>query len=72
VEPEEPWQLPVELAVMPEVWSALLSTHVLGPDGRCRGCRSPVGPGRVWPCTLYVAAARARRIASGGPPTMRS
>lgn len=57
------WQLPVVLAEMPEVWTALLGAHVVGPDGRCRGCRSQVGPGETWPCTLYRAAAQARRIA---------
>jgi hypothetical protein len=41
----------------------LLRIHVVGPDGRCRGCHSQMGRGEEWPCTLYRAAARARRIA---------
>ena len=56
--------LPQELALMPTVWTALLAAHTIGPDGRCRGCRSPVGPGQRWPCTLYRVAARARTIAT--------
>jgi hypothetical protein len=59
------WQLPVVLAEMPEVWAGLLRAHTIGGDGRCRGCRSPVGPGQRWPCTLYRAAAQARRIPVG-------
>ena len=62
------WQLPVVLAGMPEVWAGLLRAHVIGPGGRCCGCRSAVGPGQRWPCTLYRAAAQARRIAVGQAP----
>ncbi len=61
---ENGWQLPVVLAQMPEVWSRLLGIHVVDGVGRCRGCRSQVGPGEVWPCTIYRAAAHARRIAN--------
>ena len=57
--------LPCELALMPAVWTALLAAHTVGSDGRCRGCRSAVGPGQRWPCTLYEVAAQARLIATG-------
>ncbi len=53
-----------ELAKMPVVWTALLTEHTVDPNGRRRGCRSPVGPGQRWPCTLYRVAARARCIAT--------
>jgi hypothetical protein len=66
-EPQPDWPFAVELAAMPEVWSALLQLHVSGRDGRCRGCRSQVGIAPHWPCTLYRAAAQARRIAAGTP-----
>jgi hypothetical protein len=64
------WPFAVELAAMPEVWGRLLHLHVNGRDGRCRGCRSQVGIAPHWPCTLYRAAAQARRIAAQGlrPP----
>jgi hypothetical protein len=62
-EPGAEWRLPVELAAMPEVWRTLLERHVSGRDGRCRGCRSQVRTAPRWPCTLYRAAAHARRIA---------
>jgi hypothetical protein len=62
------WQLPVELARMPDVWGRLLRTHVVDGQGRCRGCRSQVGPGERWPCTIYRAAAQARRIAAEARP----
>jgi hypothetical protein len=61
------WPFAVELAAMPEVWAALLRLHVGGRDGRCRGCRSQVGIAPHWPCTLYRAAAQARRIAAQRP-----
>jgi hypothetical protein len=61
------WPFAVELAAMPEVWAALLQLHVSGGDGRCRGCRSQVGIAPHWPCTLYRAAAQARRIAAQRP-----
>jgi hypothetical protein len=61
------WPFAVELAAMPEVWAALLWLHVGGRDGRCRGCRSQVGIAPHWPCTLYRAAAQARRIAAHRP-----
>jgi hypothetical protein len=48
-EPQAEWPFAVELAAMPEVWRALLELHVSGRDG---------------PCTLYRAAAQARRIAA--------
>jgi hypothetical protein len=53
------------LAGMPRSWQSLLTAHVSGPDGRCRGCRSQVAPAPRWPCALYCVAARARRIAAG-------
>jgi hypothetical protein len=52
------------LAEVPEVWSTLLTRHTIDAAGRCRDCRSQVGPGERWPCTLYRLAASARRIAS--------
>ncbi|GAA5118690.1 hypothetical protein [Pseudonocardia adelaidensis] len=58
------WPFAVELAAMPRVWGALLDLHVSGRDGRCLGCRSQVRIAPYWPCTLYRAAARARRIAA--------
>jgi hypothetical protein len=58
------WGLAIELAAMPDVWQALLERHVRGPDGRCRGCHSQVRTAPHWPCTLYCAAAQARRIAA--------
>jgi hypothetical protein len=61
------WGLAVELAGMSEVWRRLLELHVSGRDGRCTGCRSPVRAAPHWPCTLYRAAAHARRIAADGP-----
>lgn len=60
---EPRWELPEVLAGMPEVWSTLLDRHTVDERGRCRGCRSQVGLGERWPCTLYRAAAQARRIA---------
>lgn len=60
------WQLPEVLATMPMVWEHLLDLHTAGADGRCRGCRTQVTVGPRWPCTLYTAAARARRIAAAG------
>jgi hypothetical protein len=63
-EPRAEWRFAVELAAMPEVWRALLKLHVGARDGRCRGCHSQVRVGPRWPCTLYRAAARARRIAT--------
>jgi hypothetical protein len=62
----DPWQFPAQLARMPEVWPRLLELHRADPSGRCRGCTSQVGPAPRWPCVLYSAAARARRIASAG------
>lgn len=62
MEPE--WPFEVELARLTEVWARLLEVHVAGGDGRCRACTSQVRPADRWPCTLYRAAARARRIAA--------
>jgi hypothetical protein len=50
------------------VWERVLRTHVVDGHGRCRGCRSQVGPGERWPCTIYRAAAQARRIAGETRP----
>jgi len=58
------WPFAVELAALSEVWAALLELHVSGRDGRCLGCRSQVRIAPLWPCTLYRAAAQARRIAA--------
>jgi hypothetical protein len=58
------WPFAAELAAMPEVWRALLELHISGRDGRCRGCHSQVRMAPHWPCTLYRAAAQARRIAA--------
>jgi hypothetical protein len=66
-EAQPDWPFAVELAAMPEVWATLLHLHINGRDGRCRGCRSQVGITPHWPCTLYRAAAQARRIAAQGP-----
>lgn len=63
--PPAQWGLAVQIAAMPEVWTALLRLHVAGRDGRCRGCHSQVRAAPHWPCTLYRAAAHARRIATG-------
>lgn len=63
---DDTWQFPVELARMPGVWARLLDLHRVDAAGRCRACTSQVEPAARWPCVLYSAAARARRIASGG------
>jgi hypothetical protein len=75
-EPRAEWPFAVELAAMPDVWRALLESHVSGRDGRCRGCYSQVRSAPHWPCPLYGAAAQARRIAAGTngtviPPRLR-
>ena len=59
---DDGWQFPAQLARMPGVWTRLLDLHRVDRAGRCRGCTTRVGP--PWPCVLYAAAARARRIAS--------
>lgn len=39
---------------------ALLAEHCRDEHGRCAVCRSgPQGPGMVWPCRIYQAAATA-------------
>lgn len=58
------WAFAEELAQMPTSWTRLLDTHHADAGGRCRGCRTQSGPAQPWPCTLYRAAAHARRIAS--------
>lgn len=60
------WPFAEVLATMPTTWGRLLDRHTAGTDGRCRGCRTQMSAGPPWPCTLYTAAARARRIASAG------
>ena len=38
----------------------MLTAHVAGPDGRCRGCgQRPVS----WPCVLVAIARQALRVA---------
>lgn len=59
------WQFPVVLSVMPDVWARLLEDHCADASGTCRACRSQVRPAERWPCSLYRAAAQARRIAAG-------
>ena len=61
---DDGWQFPAQLARMPGVWARLLDLHRVDPAGRCRGRTTQVGPPPPWPCVLYAAAARARRIAS--------
>ncbi len=58
------WQFAVQLARMPDVWATLLERHTVDAAGRCTACTSQVEPAARWPCVLYAAAARARRIAT--------
>lgn len=52
------------------LWSQLLVLHVAGPDGRCRGCPSPVSAAPRWPCRLaeLAAAAQAAHRATSRDP----
>lgn len=57
------WATAVELALMVEVWRALLREHQPDAAGRCRSCtRGGTGVTAVpWPCSLFALAEHARR-----------
>lgn len=42
----------IEIARVPGLAERLRARHVPGPDGRCRGCPSPVHSAPRWPCRI--------------------
>jgi hypothetical protein len=46
----------IEIARVPGLAERLRARHVPGPDGRCRGCPSPVRAAPRWPCRITTVS----------------
>ena len=56
------------LADMPDMWRAILATHVPDQHGFCQACRDSSGAAAAWPCLTREVAEEAKYLHEGGLP----
>jgi hypothetical protein len=56
------------MADMPDMWRAVLATHVPDQHGLCRACRDASGAAATWPCLAREVAEEAKYLHEGGLP----